>query len=135
MKSILEFIQRVESMISLERDHVKKFAENLKMSKDPGYELNWSINVFKSAAKIQVFTELLRAARMAENLSDEDIDEVFPPLPGESREARFKRYIQSQVPSRMSFSTSSSPTANIFQDKLNEVWREVALDYYNIWSS
>lgn len=138
MKSLPEFITAIQGRIAREKNEVAQFATKLASSANPGYEMNWSQNVFAAAAKVEVYSSLLAMAEAVNAHTDEQWLEYsskdFPSLPTETKFAWFRRYMQFQAPSKMQFSTGSMPTGNLYQTALNACWKEVATDYFSVWS-
>lgn len=138
MKTLPEFIASIQARIEREKNEVAQFAHKLLLSANPGYEMNWSQNVFAAAARVEVYSTLLVMAEAVNSHTDEQWLEYsskdMPPVVSETRFQWFRRFVQFQAPTKMQFSTGSMPTGNLYQTALNAAWKEVGTDYFSVWS-
>lgn len=138
MKSLQELIDALPARIEIEKEVVRKLANQLLTSDNPGYYLSWSQDSFQSGANIEVYTTILKMAKAVASHTDEQWLEYaakdMPPVVSESRFEWFKRYVKFTAVQKMSFSHGSLQTANLHQHCLNSAWRDVATNYFSIWA-
>jgi predicted S18 family serine protease len=110
-KTLETVIQELEHRLKGAKRDLDKFAASV--AKDPVYALRWAGDAYREAARVQVWTQVLAAARQ-----------------NEMTLARLReQVVQQALQSSAYLQQSTSPCANLFEDSVRAEWVQLVMGY------